>query len=151
MLAGSLTLLSVSATVYRTGVGLPVKPCAGVKVTAPLCGSTVQVPSFATTRLVTGLPVGSSSLTLLGSMLFCGSLSLASTSITTACPVVPCAWSSVAFGLTTDGGGGVVPGSCGGGGGGVRPGPGGGGGVRPSPGGGGGVRPGPGGGGAIVS
>ena len=41
----------MSSTVYVIGVGSPVKPTSGVKVTAPVVLSTVQVPSPATTNV----------------------------------------------------------------------------------------------------
>ena len=54
MVAGLLLCPSVSDTVYCTGFGLPVKPVSGVKVTLPVVGFTVHVPSPATFSVVTG-------------------------------------------------------------------------------------------------
>jgi len=53
MLAGSETLPCVSATVYLMGFGSPVNPSTGVNVILPVVGSTVHVPSFGTTNVVT--------------------------------------------------------------------------------------------------
>ena len=62
------------------GVGSPVKPATGVKVTAPVTASTLQVPWLAMVTLVAGVLVaGSISLTVVGSMSFWASVSLVKT------------------------------------------------------------------------
>ena len=111
MVAGLLVWPSLSATVYCTGFGLPLKVGSGVKVTLPLVGSTFHSPSPATLSSLTGwLVAGSISLTLFGSrvLLPCGSLSLARTSTSTGWPFVPLAVSALAVGSTLAGGG-VMP------------------------------------------
>ena len=60
------------------------KPDSGVKVTAPVVGSTSHSPSPGTVNVVTSEPsAGSMSLTLVGSMSPSGSVSLPNTSINT--------------------------------------------------------------------
>ena len=113
MVAGLLVWPSLSATVYCTGFGLPLKVGSGVKVTLPVVGSTFHSPSPATFSVVTGwLVAGSISLTLFGSrvLLPCGSLSLARTSTSTGWPFVPLAVSALAVGSTSAGGCGFGPG-----------------------------------------
>ena len=102
---GLLMWPSVSATVYCTGVGLPVKPLSGAKVILPVLASTVHVPSPATVRLVTGWPLAPTSLTLFGSMVLlpCASVSLARTSTVTGWPLVPFMVSALATGASSPG------------------------------------------------
>ena len=58
-----------SATTYLIGVAVPVNVANGSKVTTPVCGSTVYVPSFTTNRevevqLISSVPVGHSRIEL---------------------------------------------------------------------------------------
>ena len=102
---GWLVWPSLSATVYCTAFGLPVKPLSGVKRTLPPA-MTSQVPSPVTFSVVTLSPVvGSTSLTVVGAMvsLPCLSVSLARTSTVTGSPFVPFMLSALATGASSPG------------------------------------------------
>ena len=100
MVAGWLSWPALSLTVYLTGVGLPVKPAAGLKVTVPSL-ATFQVPSPLTSRVFTLLPLPSRSCTVVGSMSPWASRSFVRTLIVAVAPILrPSRLSSLAFGAS---------------------------------------------------